>query len=137
VIAKDEVMPLLVAACPSFREPWKRYLACPSYQEGLLYVDLSEFAHHLVELMETGSTQEFPAVFEVVERLHIDGDSFVKQAATVGLLEGIQNIASHTDIDPESFVSHLKHESANRWKELNDLWDSMARYVGAGIKPEK
>jgi hypothetical protein len=25
VIAKDEVMPLLLQACPSFVEPWKAY----------------------------------------------------------------------------------------------------------------
>jgi hypothetical protein len=137
VIAKDEVMPLLLQACPSFVEPWKAYSAEPTYEEGLLYIDLGEFAHHLVELMRAGPTSEFAAVFDVVERLHLDGDAYVKEAATIGLLEGIQNVAGNTGVDPERFVPHLKAESAKWWAELDGFWGGNSPYVGAGIKPEE
>jgi hypothetical protein len=137
VIAKDEVMPLLLAGCPSFRGVWKDYLAGPVYEEGHLYIDLAEFAHHLVELLRSGATEEFPAVFDVVERLHLEGDAFVKEAATIGLLEGIQNVAGNTGVDPDVFVPHMKPETAKWWAELNEFWEGMAPGVGVGPKPEE
>jgi len=39
-------------------------------------------------------------VFKVVERLHLEGDHFVKEAATIGLLEDIQNIAGNLALEP-------------------------------------
>ena len=65
-------------------------------------------------------------MFDVVERLHVDGDSYVKEAATIGLLEGIQNVAGHHGVDPEVIVSHLRTESAKWWAELNRFWDGKA-----------
>lgn len=84
-------MPLLLEACPSISERWQG----PEMYEGehLLYVDVGDFAHHLVELMQAGNTRECSTVFDVVERLHLEGDAYVKELATVGLLEGIQNVA--------------------------------------------
>ncbi len=134
-IARGEVMPLLLNACPSFQGAWKAHVADSSYEEGLLYIDLGEFARHLVELMGTGSTKEFSAVFDVVERLHVDGDSYVKEAATIGLLEGIQHMAGDDAVDLEAFVPHLRSESAKWWAELNGFWGGNSPYVGAGIKP--
>jgi len=136
MIVAREVMTLLLDACPSFRGPWKAYLAAPIYEEGLLYLDLGELAQHLVDLVRKNTTGEFPAVFDVVERLHVDGDSYVKEAATIGLLEGIQNVAGHNGVDPEVFVPHLRTESAKWWAELNRFWDGKAPYVGSGIKQE-
>ncbi len=113
-----------------------RITATPSYEDGLLYLDLGEFAHHLVDLVRTSTTGELPAVFDVVERLHVDGDSYVKEAATIGLLEAIQNVAGHDGVAPEAIVSHLRPESAKWWAELNRFWEEKAPHVGAGIKEE-
>lgn len=134
VIAKEQVVPLLLEACPSFGEQWTRSIADAVYEEGLLYVDLGEFAHHLVELVRAGTTSEFVAVFDVVERLHVDGDSYVKEAVTIGLLEGLQNVAGNKGVDPQRFAPWLKPESAKWWAdELNDFWDGKVPYVGAGL----
>ena len=133
MIAKEQVMPLLLEACPSFSERWKMHAADAAYEEGLLYVDLGEFAHHLVELVRAGATSEFAAVFDVLERLHIDGDSYVTEAATIGLLEGLQNVAENTGVDPQRFGPWLKPESAKWWSELRDFWDGKSPTVGAGL----
>ena len=93
VIGESEVMPLLRAACPSFEERWRAHVSSNIYEEGLLYLDLAELARHLVELMQADTTTELPAVFEVIERLHLDGTDAVKEAATIGLLEDLQNLA--------------------------------------------
>jgi hypothetical protein len=115
-------MPMLLAACPSFERPWDEYVNDPTYDEELLYIHLAEFASHLVSLQKAGDTAEFDAVFSVTEDLHINGEPYVREAATIGLLEGIQNIGSNRDLDPESFVSYLKPESMKWWKKLNAFW---------------
>lgn len=119
-------MPLLIAACPSFTERWSRYVSDPVYEAGLTYVDLGEFAAHLVELLRGETTAEFEAVFRVVEDLHIRGSSYVREAATVGLLESIQNIAGNSGLDPERFDVFLQDETRKWWRKLDRFWDGDA-----------
>ena len=123
MITREQVMPMLLCACPSFDEPWREYVGDPTYDEALLYIHLGEFAHHLVRLQKAGDTSEFDPVFRVIEALHTDGDSYVREAATIGLLEGIQNVAGNRDLDPDSFVSFLRPESAKWWDKLNAFWN--------------
>lgn len=134
MITKEQVMPLLLEACPSFTEKWKEHSA-EWEEENLLYIDLSEFNRHLIELHKSKKIDEFPAIFDVVEKLHKGGDDYVKEAATIGLLEGIQNIASHTEngVNAEEFVQYLKPESAKWWRQLNEFWEGETPYVGATI----
>jgi len=134
VIAAAAVIPLFLNACPSFRTRWAPYAAEPSFEESLLYIHLGEFAGHVIELLGNGSTAEFAAIFEVVERLHTDGDSYVREAATIGLLEGLQNLALSAGLDPAVFEPHLGPESARWWAELSGFWDGTRPYVGAGLK---
>ena len=128
MITKEQVMPLLLDACPSFTEKWQKHLA---YWDGknLLYNDLSEFNAHLFELHKNKQVEEFPEVFDVVEKLHLEGDDHVKEAATIGLLEGIQNAASHA----EDFVQYLGTESEKRWFQLNDFWQGRIPSVGTVV----
>ena len=134
MITKEQVMPLLLVACPSFSKRWEEHLAFYQDQdEQLLYIDLGEFARHLVELHKAHRVEEFPAVFQAVESLHLEGDHFVKEAATIGLLEGIQNIAGNMGIDPEEFLPYLNAQSLKWWRQLNDFWNAKIPYVGATI----
>ncbi len=130
MITKEQVMPLLLDACPSFTEKWREHRAFYE-DEDLLYVDLGEFAHHLVTLHKADLTDEFPAVFEIIERLHLEGDPYVKEAATIGLLEGIQNVAGNSGVNPEEFSRYLKPESAKWWRQLNDFWEGKIPVVGS------
>ncbi len=109
-------------------------LVMVTVKEQLLYVDLGDFACHLVDLYKRNELNEFNQVFDVVELLHIDGDDFVKEAVTIGLLEGIQNIASNSGVNPEEFVGFLKPISANWWNNLNDFWSGKTEYVGGPYK---
>lgn len=125
VISKDQVMTLLMEACPSYRLP-------PDDQE-LLYVMLGDFAHHLLRLQQQSRTEEFAAVGRAIERLHIEGDLYVREAATIGLLEGIQNVWGNNDTDPELFVPYLLPESIRWWRSLNDFWSGKSKFVGEGL----
>jgi hypothetical protein len=135
MITKEQVMPLLLDACPSFTEKWAEHRAYWE-DEHLLYIDLAEFNRHLIELHKNKQIAEFSAVFDVVEKLHLEGDNYVREAATIGLLEGIQNVASHSEneVDVEDFAQYLKPESAKWWQQLNDFWEGKIPYVGATIK---
>ncbi len=130
MILRDQTIPLFLEACPSFGEKWKQHRAFYG-DEDLLYVDLGKFAHHLVELHRVGRRDEFPAVFEVIERLHLEGDAYVKESATIGMLEDIQNVVRNCDVNPEEFSVYLKPESMKWWRRLNDFWDSKIAYVEA------
>lgn len=132
MITKEQVIPLLLNACPSFLKKWEEHRAIYEDEE-LLYVDLGEFAHHLVELLKVNRIEEFPAVFEIIERMHLEGDHYVQEAATIGMLEGIQNVAGNSGVEPEEFVEYLKPESAKWWQQLNDFWEAKIPYVGATI----
>jgi hypothetical protein len=76
-----------------------------------------------VEQLDAGATQNFEAIFDVVERWHCEGDSYTKEAAMNGLLEGIQNISLNRGIDPRRFESWLKPLSKRSWDSLNRAWN--------------
>lgn len=116
-------MPLLLAACPSFGDRWRAHRDYWGDDEPPLYADLGVFADHIVQLAKSGETDELPAAFDVIERLHVEGDPYVAEAATIGLLEGIQNLSGHAGIDLETFRPYLKPTSARYWSELIAFWD--------------
>ena len=127
-IDQNQVMPLLLNACPSFTEAWEAY----THEEDatLIYNCFGLFAQHLLRLYHRGEVCEFSAVADAIERLCVDGTPCVKEAATIGLLEDIQNYWSNNNIDPGQFAKYLKPESTKQWKSLNDFWEENIPYVG-------
>jgi hypothetical protein len=125
VISRAEMMEVLVEACRSFRPAWERFVAEWADKGPDLphYLALAEFARHLVTMLERADTANLFRVFQVVERLHLDGDPYVREAATVGLLEDLQNRNLHTVTDPEQFRAFLLPESRRWWDKLADFWD--------------
>lgn len=126
MITKDQMFAPLLAACPSFEPTWREFVEESEHhpdQEPLYYIALGDLARHLVERLRSGATEEFPAVFQVVERWHCLGDHYVQEAATIGLLEGIQNIAGHESVDPAVFEKWLLPASKKWWGKLNGFWD--------------
>jgi hypothetical protein len=83
-----------------------------------------------LQLHQQSRAEEFPAVCQVVERLHVEGDHYVREAATIGFLEAIQNIWSSQDVDPKLFARYLLPVSAQWWQNLNDFWDGNSKFVG-------
>jgi hypothetical protein len=72
-------------------------------------------------------------VARVIERLHVEGDPYVREAATIGLLEGIQNVWGNNGVDPELFFPFLLPESVRWWKSLNKFWNGESKHVGEGL----
>ena len=134
MIAKDEMMNVLLDACPSFSPAWRAFLDEWRDEpiEPPLYIALGELARHLIGLLQRDDLAELPAVFRVVERWHLEGDEYVREAATVGLLEDLQNLNFHKQAtNPAQFRARLGPESLRCWDELEASWEDFFRLQGA------
>ena len=124
---RTDVPRLLVGAWPSFEksaewtEFWKDFGDEPEVLDHLL---VSGFVRHLINLKLTSNTAEFDAIFDLVEDMHILGDSHVQDLATVGILEDLQNTnLHHGGTSLEDFVQYLGPVSKWWWDELYRFWD--------------
>jgi hypothetical protein len=124
---RAEVPQLLAQACPSFKDTegwtefWNDFGDEPEIPD---YILVSAFIRHLVDLNVADKTEAFDAVFDLVEGLHLHGDSYVRELATVGILEDLQNTnLHHHGSSPEDFVPYLRPVSKWWWEELYLFWD--------------
>ncbi len=129
MLKQHDVIPLILESCPSFAPLWQRHFA--EYEEPLLYVAAGDFARHLLAMELAGDRSCFIAIGAVIERLHVEGDGWVQEFTTIGILEGIQNVWSNDGADPERFCRWLGPESKLWWQSLNDFWSGKIPYVGA------
>src|SRR5260370_91128 len=121
MITVSEVMPLLLDSCPGFRPTWEEHVAWWNGQERGDYNDAAEFARYLVESYERGETIEFPGAFAMLEKILNEGDEDARGLATVGIIEGVQNIASHS-CGADVFVPWLGATSHTVWSQIERLW---------------
>jgi len=121
-IGRERMFEPLIAACPSFAGRWQAFLDESEGRDPLYYVALGRFAHHLVERYQQGEIGDFPAIFAAIERLHVEGDAWVREAATIGLLEGIQNNSGNCGVEPGVFREWLLPETERWWNNLNGFW---------------
>lgn len=136
MITKSDMMGVLLDACPSFRPAWEAWLAewAESADDLPLYPVLAEFARHLIGMLARGDTAVFPAVFLAVERLQIDGEHYVQEAAVVGLLEDLQNMnLQDAGTEPEKLRPFLGPLSAGAWDELYGFWHEVETLKAADM----
>jgi hypothetical protein len=134
MITQEQMLPLLLEACPSFRLVWESDL--DDDDKKLIYVCLGRFAGHLLELHRENRRDEFGAVAAIIEKFHVDGDQYVREAATIGLLVSIQNVWGNSGSAPEAFRELLLPESAKWWDQLNLFWSGEIPYVGATLRKQ-
>lgn len=100
----------------------------------LPYIVLGDFARFLLEAFQQRNESLLKKAFVLIERLHLEGNEYVKEATTIGLLEGIQNTWPRSGVDPEKIIPYLLPESRLWWDSLNRFWNKEIPYVGADIK---
>jgi hypothetical protein len=124
VITRESLIPLLVEASPTFAPTWSAFQAKWADQPPLPhYVVLGDFARHMVALLTTSDETTLKRIFAVIERLEVDGDRYVREASTIGLLEGLQNVSLHECTKPEQFERFLLPKTARSWKKVQGFWD--------------
>ena len=124
MISKTDMMKTLLAASPSFAGEWETFeREWPGDSEDRpLYLALSAYARHVIALLEAEDVGQLRRVFDAVELLHVEGDAYVREAATVGLLEGLQNTNLHRTTEPGQLRPFLRPESARWWDRLDSFW---------------
>jgi hypothetical protein len=132
------VIAALLAACPSFADPWRDHVAGPYGQIGP-YVDSGVFAQHLVGLLEGNRTNEFAAVFAAVERLLVDGDDGIRYLVAFGLIENVQNISSnrHDWAFAARFREWLRPTTLGAWDEVHRVWGTSDPGAAPGDIPAR
>ena len=117
---KPNIAALWLDACPSFGPAFAD--SCADHGETLLYVHAGAFARHLLALHRSQQRDEFPAIAAFIESLHTDADHATREFATIGILEAIQNVWSHSELSPDEFLPFLQPVSAVAWRTLNQFW---------------
>jgi hypothetical protein len=93
VIRYDDVLPLLLEACPSYAPSDE---ASRHDDRNGHYVNVWFFVSHLIRLLGEGRTEQFPLVFEVVDRVLGEGDHEARGLISNGFLRDLTS--------PEAFV---------------------------------
>ena len=122
-IEAEDIVPLLLAACPSASALWRGELDWWEGETQGHYNVTGVFARHVVSSFSQNQLEELPAFFDLVERLITHGSESVRGLAIVGLLESIRNIASHESFGPEPFKKFLMPQSKAAWLEIEAAWN--------------
>lgn len=134
MITLAEMLPYLASVCPTFSAEWKEHKQEYSAEENFLpYIALAKLAGHVIDLHFRGAQTEVMAVFDAVERLHLEGEHHVREAATIGFLESIRNQMGNNGKDPNILCQYLGPVSRSWWEQLNLFWDGKIRYLGETV----
>ncbi|HJR59808.1 MAG TPA: hypothetical protein VJ813_10430 [Vicinamibacterales bacterium] len=123
VIPRSQLFPLLLEACPSYEAVWNTFLAeYADEPEPLSYVALAQFARHLSNVLAAGDQQSLRRVFDLLERLIIDGDADAQEATVVGIIKNLQNEHLHQNTKPDDYLPYLLPESERWWGKVRGFW---------------
>jgi hypothetical protein len=118
-----EVVPAFLAICGTIGPAWQEYLeSWGTAADRGHFNDAGVIAHHLVDRYERGDLSEFPAAFALLERCLVEGDDQAKELAVTGIIEDIQNIASHRPFGAVIFEPWLQPLSRAAWEDLAESW---------------
>jgi hypothetical protein len=122
VIQKNQIMPLVLARCLGFRPIWNKHREFWQDEEAGIYNDLAQFANFIVDCYAQKDTEQVVAAFRLVEELLDGGDEEVRNAAAIGFLEDVTNIASWKPFKAVVFVQWLGPKSKAAWDEIEEMW---------------
>jgi hypothetical protein len=89
------------------------------------YLDGGWIVARLADRFASGNTDGFDEFFELVERLVVDGDDYVRNLGVIGYLEGMQmQTVTSRGVDPEAFRPWLRPLSLKYWAAINDFWEA-------------
>jgi hypothetical protein len=133
-VTAAEIIAGFLDVCPGIGPAWREHLECwAGNPERGIFNDAAVIARHIVDSFERGDVSEFPAVFALLERCLAEGDDTARELAVVGIIEDIQNIATHRHFGPRVFCAWLGPESQAAWDELCGFWQGVADSKASGL----
>lgn len=126
-ITRETMFEPLLVADPSFRQRWTEFIAEWKDEPPLpIYLALSSLAEHLLKRLKIQDSEGFDGIFAVVERWHTEGDAYVREAATIGLLESFLNQPGDSVANPTDVEAWFGPETKRWWDKLNRFWNGDA-----------
>ncbi|HTS11694.1 MAG TPA: hypothetical protein VMH00_06215 [Candidatus Limnocylindrales bacterium] len=116
------MMPMILESCPAFAAAWDKHREFWEGEEAGIYNDLAEFATFIVNAYEQGNIHLMTAAFAIIEEFFASGDQEVRDAAGIGFLEDVRNIASWRSFGSAAFVPWLGPLSKVAWSEIETMW---------------
>jgi hypothetical protein len=124
IITPADMFGPVLAADPSFLPAWKEFQEDYGDEpQPLYYLALAALSRPLIAALERNETSRFDTLFDIVEQWHLTGDAYVREAATIGLLESLQNTGLHRKTTPEDFLIWLRPESRRWWDKVEAFWE--------------
>ena len=128
-VTADQVPDLLVATSSWVADAWHEVAeeneATDSPGGRLGYLDAGWIVGRLAERTAAGDTEGFRELFGLVERMVVDGDTYVHELAVIGYLEGMQmQTVTSRGVDPQVFRAWMGPESLRYWEAINAFWES-------------
>jgi len=121
--SRNDVFRLLLTACPSFSDRWRKHIEWWGGEPAGEYNDMAEFVHFVVEdLQANGKIDEVRRVFELMEKQLEKGDQEDRDLIGLGFFETLQNVASHGPNGYEEYKQFLGPLSAQIWAEIQRAW---------------
>jgi hypothetical protein len=83
---------------------------------------LADLARECSMLLAKGRQADVREIFGVFEDWLLNGDNYVREAATVGFLEDIQNTNLHSGTAPDDFLPFCGPEALFWWEKVARFW---------------
>ena len=128
-ITQENMMHPILECSPGFLPIWQEFKSDwendeTTAEEGLpLYLVLNDLARYTARLYSENRLQELCTLFLVAERWYLEGDNYVREAATVGFLEDLQNPNIVGNIDTECFIQYMGGKTKEFWDKVQNFWD--------------
>ena len=123
MISKETMMLPILQVAEGFKPIWNEFLDEWSNEDEFpVYLALSDLARYVSTLVEKSDGEELRDIFSVVERWHLEGDKFVKETATVGLLEDLQNTNVVGVGVPQKIEPFLLPQTKLWWQKVSLFW---------------
>jgi len=125
MISRDKMFEPLLAISEGFKPVWDEFIEEWKDDDELpQYLVLSDLARYISKLISESNEKELKDIFSVIERWHLEGDYYVKEAATVGILEDLQNTNVVGAGVPEKVEMYLLPESKKWWLKVYEFWET-------------
>ncbi|WP_445363553.1 hypothetical protein ACJJIQ_02085 [Microbulbifer sp. ANSA003] len=112
----------LLSSCDDIEDDWQEHL---DFWEGDIpefYNDISVIVHYITNRYVSNQYTDFDKLFSVVEKGVISNDEETSELATIGFLEGILLVGSHSGIKPVQFEKWLGKKSRESIYELREFF---------------
>lgn len=124
VITQSQMFTPLLQAYPAFTPQWEAFLEEWGEEKELpLYLLFGDLSRDIENLYQANHFATLKDIFAVIELWHVEGDAYVKEAATIGVLESLQNTNIITAFNPDQFVEFLGPVSKTFWFKVEGFWD--------------